>query len=173
MSPDLYFFNLINGLAGKWAWLDYSAMFVAEYSEHILVAAFLIILAVNFKKYWKPLVLSLSAAGVSRFIVGTSIRFLWFRPRPFAAMHVNQLVYHDPLEGSFPSGHALFYFALSYVIYAYNKKLGTAFYIFSLLIVFSRVYVGIHWPADILAGAIIGTLVAWGTVKLAKKYFKY
>jgi undecaprenyl-diphosphatase len=83
------------------------------------------------------------------------------------------LVYHDPLEGSFPSGHALFYFALSYVIYAYNKKLGTAFYIFSLLIVFSRVYVGIHWPADILAGAIIGTLVAWGTVKLAKKYFKY
>lgn len=170
MNIDLYFFNLINGLAGKWAWLDYVAMFIAEYSEYILAAAFLIILAVNFKKYWKPLLLSLVAAGVSRFVIGSAMRALWFRPRPFLVEHVNQLVYHDPTEGAFPSGHALFYFALSYIIYKYNKKLGIAFYIFSLLIIFSRIFVGIHWPSDILAGAIIGTLVAWGIDVLFKKY---
>lgn len=169
MNIDLYSFNLINGLAGRWAWFDYLWMFIAEYSEYILAVIFILLLAINLKKYWKIILLSSAAAGISRFAVGTLIRFSWFRPRPFVAMDVNQLVYHDPLEGSFPSGHALFYFALSYIIYAYNKKLGIAFYVFSLLIVFSRVFVGIHWPSDILAGAIIGTLVAWGIDKVLRK----
>lgn len=159
-------------MAGKWGWLDYITTFIAEYSEYILGVIFILLLAANFKKYWKIIIVSSLSAFVSRFIVGAVIKWLWFRPRPFVAMDVNQLVYYNPLESSFPSGHALFYFALSMAMYLFNKKLGMIFYAFTLLIVFSRVFVGIHWPSDILAGAVIGTIVGWAVYKLTQKHLK-
>ena len=193
MNIDLYLFNLINGFAGKWAWLDYSGMFFAKYFEYFLLAFLIILIAiypiksalggvspeakqfnrVNFKKYWRMVFVSLVAGIVSRFIVGSIIRFLWFRPRPFVFENFIPLVFQNPAEASFPSGHALFYFALSAVIYLYNKKLGVAFYVASFLIVISRVFVGIHWPSDILAGAIIGILVGLVLNKIFKKYENY
>jgi len=167
---DLYLFNLINGLADRWVWLDYLAMFFAEYFEYFLLSFLIILIAINFKKYWRMVFISLIAGVVSRFIVGSAIRFLWFRPRPFVFENFIPLVFQNPTEASFPSGHALFYFALSAVVYLYNKKLGIAFYVASFLIAISRVFVGVHWPSDILAGAIIGILVGLVLNKIFKKY---
>ncbi len=173
MNIDLYIFNLINGFAGKWAWLDYAAMFFAEYFEYFLFLALALFLAVNFKKYWKMVVLALVCAGISRFVVGTIIRNLWFRPRPFVVENFIPLIDQSAKEGAFPSGHALFYFALSTIIYSYNKTAGILFYIASFLIVLARVFVGVHWPSDILAGALIGILVAWVINKTFKKHESY
>ncbi|KKP32693.1 MAG: hypothetical protein A2312_03895 [Candidatus Staskawiczbacteria bacterium RIFOXYB2_FULL_32_9] len=170
MNLDLYLFNLINGLAGKYAWLDTLAIFVAENSEYILAVFLVMILIYNFKKYWKMGLEAVIAAVVTRFVVAEIIRKIWFRPRPFVNHQVNQLINYNSLEASFPSGHACFYFALSTIIYFYHKKLGIAFYIFSLLIVFSRVFVGIHWPSDILAGAVIGVIMGFTLNILFRKH---
>lgn len=161
MNIDLTVFNLINGLAGKFAWLDNLTVFVAKYSEYVLVFFLIVILVINFKRYWKMVAEALVAAVITRFVIAQIIRALWFRARPFVENNVNLLVEHSSKEASFPSGHACFYFALSTIIFHYNKRLGILFYVFSLLIVFSRVYVGIHWPSDILAGAVLGILVGW------------
>ena len=172
MNIDLYLFNLINGLAGRWAWLDYLAMFFAQYFEYFLLLALLLFLATGFKKYWKMVLEALISATVARFVLMEIIRWLWFRPRPFVAGNFIPLINQSSKEASFPSGHASFYFALSTVIYCYNKKAGIIFYIASFLIVISRVFVGVHWPSDILAGAVLGVLVAWLGYKISKKYLK-
>ena len=171
MNIDLSLFNLINGLVFKWQCLDFIGFFIAEYSEYILVAVLVLFLAIGFKKYWRMLLEAIISGILTRFVLVEIIRLLWFRPRPFVTNNVNLLVEYNAKEASFPSGHASFYFALSTIIYLYNKKIGIVFYIASLFIVLARVFVGIHWPSDILAGAILGILVALLLNKIFKKYF--
>lgn len=166
MNLDLYIFNLIHGLAEKWVWLDFLGVLFAKYFEYFLLACLLAFLAVNFKKYWKMVLGALVSAGLARFMIAEIIRWLWFRSRPFVALDFTPLIDKSPDEASFPSGHASFYFALSTIIYMYNKKAGILFYIASFLIVASRVFVGIHWPSDILAGAMLGILIGWILNKL-------
>lgn len=110
------------------------------------------------------------AAVFTRFILTAIIRWLWFRPRPFVIENFIPLIDQSPKEASFPSGHASFYFALSTIVYCYNKKIGILFYAASFLIVISRVFVGVHWPSDILAGAVLGILMGWILNKLFRKH---
>lgn len=170
MNIDLYLFNLINGLVFKWYWLDFVGFFITEYSEYILAAVLVLFLAINFKKYWRMISEAIVAAVFTRFVLTEIIRWLWFRPRPFVTNNVNLLVDYSAKESSFPSGHASFYFALSTIVYLYNKKIGIIFYIASLSIVLARVFVGIHWPSDILVGVILGVLVGLILNKIFRKY---
>jgi len=170
MNIDLYLFNLINGFAGKWPWLDYLGMFFAKYFEYFLWLALFLFLAFNTKKYWKIILEAFVAGGISRFLITSGIRLFWFRARPFVALNFIPLIEKSASEASFPSGHASFYFALSTTIYFYNKKIGTIFYVASSLIVLARIFVGVHWPSDILVGAILGITMGWVLNKLFKKY---
>ena len=54
-------------------------------------------------------------------------------------------------------------------VHFYNKKIGLLFFIVSFLICISRVFCGIHWPLDILAGAIVGIFSGWLIIKIFKK----
>ncbi len=54
-----------------------------------------------------------------------------------------------------------FFFALAGCIYAYDKKWGIGFLIATTLMGFARIMAGVHYPADVLAGAAIGLGVAW------------
>lgn len=195
MNIDLYLldtklFDWINGLAFKWYWLDFTGFIIAKYSEYFLVVILFLFLAiypfkyllevispkaklfngVNFKKYWRIILEAIIAAAFTRFVLVETIRWLWFRPRPFVINSVNLLGDYNAKEASFPSGHASFYFALSTIVYFYNKKIGIIFYIASLCIVLARIFVGIHWPSDVLAGAIVGILVGLAFNKIFKDF---
>jgi len=169
---DKYLFDLINQFAGKWDWLDKFAIFLAIYSEYVLLLILIVFLVLKFKERWKMGTIALISAIVSRFVLCSGIRMLWFKPRPFVLENVNMLVNYDGKEASFPSGHASFYFALSTVVYLYNKKLGIFFYIFTVFMTLSRVFIGIHWPFDILFGALLGILVGLIGDKIFRKLFK-
>lgn len=169
MIFDLYLFNLINGFAGKWQWLDWAGIFFAKYFEYILLLTLALFLVKDFKKYWKMVAEAFMAAIFVRFLLVETIRKMRFRYRPFIIDQVNLLMPYDLEKTSFPSGHASFYFALSTIIYGYNKKWGGLFYAGSFLIIFARVFVGVHWPTDILAGAVLGIITGWLLNKLFKR----
>ena len=73
-------------------------------------------------------------------------------------------VAHDILLKSesvyaFPSGHTTFFFALATVLYFHHKRLAYATYIIGLAVGIARVYIGVHYPIDIIGGIVLGILV--------------
>ncbi|MBU2579092.1 phosphatase PAP2 family protein [Patescibacteria group bacterium] len=160
MNIDFYFFSHINNLAGKYFWLDVLAIFLAKYLAYFLVIAVFLFLLKNPKRYWSMLVKALLAVVLAYFGFLKIIHWFWYSPRPFIENPVNLLLFHSDTS-SFPSGHAVCFFALSSLIYFYNKKIGIIFLIFSFLMGLARVFCGVHWPSDILAGAVIGIFSAW------------
>ncbi len=180
---DNFIFNGVNQFALTWFWLDVLAIFLAEYLGYILLFSLLLFLAVGFRKYFNPvkfapqlfngvkmIVEAIISAILARFVIVELIRWIWQRPRPFVENNVNLLLTHN--ASAFPSGHAAFFFAVSTIVYFYNKKAGVFFFISSFLICLARVFTGIHWPADILAGIAVGILSAWLVHKTIKKCLK-
>lgn len=62
-------------------------------------------------------------------------------------------------------------FAAAAIIFHANKKFGVAAYILAVLIAFSRLYLYVHFPTDVLAGAVIGTLIGIAVCFFSKKFF--
>lgn len=107
---------------------------------------------------------------MARFGVVELIRFLYPRERPFVANGLDALINQNPLESSFPSGHATFFMALAvYLILAGDKKLGWFILISAVAIGLARVAAGVHWPSDIIVGWLVGGLISWLVFKLFNK----
>ncbi len=153
-------FRWLNDLAGHNVWLDKFMVFAADKMGYLLIL-FVVVLFWK-KSYFKKIVfVSLGSALVARFVFVGIVRYLFYSPRPFLVLeNVNQLMNHE-LESSFPSGHVSFYFALAMGVYLYNKKAGYIYLILAGLMGIARIFVGVHWPLDILAGAGLGILVAY------------
>jgi undecaprenyl-diphosphatase len=78
--------------------------------------------------------------------------------RPFALFDIPpSIIVHDPY-GSFPSSHAAFFAALAVTMWMTDRRVGWWFVGAAVLIAVARVGAGIHFPLDILAGAVIGAL---------------
>lgn len=161
MYWDIVIFQAVNGLAGRWIWLDFLAVFCASGLGYVLLLCLAALLAIDAKKYWRTVAEAVVASVLVRFVVIETIYWLWFRARPFVDNQVRQLIEYTADKPSLPSGHASFYFALSTIVFCHDKRVGVVFYLASFVIAISRVFVGVHWPSDILAGALLGTLAAW------------
>ncbi len=161
MSLDIKIFYLFNDLAGKWPIFDTIIIFFADYFEYFVIAAFLLLLFSGwfYRQKTKVFLEVLASVILSRVIITEIIRFLYCRPRPFMAYAVKQLVSEN--HCSFPSGHAAFFFALAMAVYFFNKKWGLVFFSAAILMTIARVISGVHYPTDILGGAIIGILSAY------------
>ena len=70
------------------------------------------------------------------------------------------LLIPNPTDFSFPSGHTLASFEASIMILLHSKKWGIPALILSILLAFSRMYLFVHFPTDILGGAILGTTIS-------------
>ena len=98
------------------------------------------------------------------------------RVRPYNAIEGLIPIVKKPSEFSFPSGHAGSSFASACVLYRkLPKKFGIPILVLAILISFSRLYVGVHYPTDVLAGAISGIICSYlgeGLINLIEKHRK-
>ena len=92
------------------------------------------------------------------------IRLIYYRPRPFLILDFTPLISAVD-KGSFPSGHAAFYFALAIAFFGINKKIGWWFLVGASLVGMGRILVGVHWPLDIIAGALVAVISAFLVAK--------
>jgi undecaprenyl-diphosphatase len=101
------------------------------------------------------------ASMASVFLISHTIGRLVFRSRPFDSGGVQELLFHRP-DYSFPSDHATVFFALAASFwFSGNKRLGVTFFILATINALFRVATGLHWPSDIIAGAVIGIFTAY------------
>ena len=82
------------------------------------------------------------------------------RPRPFQDMPGIPLLIPPPSGYSFPSGHSCASFAAATIIFLKDRRPGAAALALAALIAFSRVFLFVHYPTDVLAGSLLGVLCA-------------
>lgn len=163
MNIDSFIFQLSERIVGQFSFLDSVIIFSGTYLPYIVFAGIIGWLIFNWNQ--KTLLYLIGAALLSRIVVVEAIRFIWERSRPFVQEGIIPLISHSA-SASFPSGHAAFFFALSFVIYLNNKKAGIVFLTLSSIIVIARVLSGIHWFSDVVVGAVIGIVAGYLILKI-------
>ena len=130
-----------------------------------------VLLAAALALYWRrPWVLfAVAAAGLSADLISLGLRQLIGRDRPFVVYPEPRPLVHPPSSGSFPSGHAAAAFACATVIAWASPRLAVPVYVVAALVAWSRVYVGVHYPLDVLGGAVLGVLVGAAVAFLARR----
>lgn len=160
----------INGLAGHSKLLDTFMVYSAKYLIFVVFAVVAICLGLYiYNKEWKPAIYVFISLVVT-FILLQLAGLLNLDHRPFMDHHLTQLVAHASGK-SFPSDHttASIGMALSLLYFTKYKKTGVLVLLVALLIGFARVFVGVHYPLDILGGIVtgfVGTTAVYGAMRI-------
>jgi undecaprenyl-diphosphatase len=166
VTTDRALFELINGLATRVPVLD--AMMRLLVNDYFVPTA-LCLLAVAL---WfagnsreergrnQRAVLSMVAALLLANALVKLCNLIYFRPRPFSAHEVN-LLFYRPSDSSLPSNAGAVGFAFAGVAWQRNRWLGVLMGLLGGLFGFARIYCGIHYPLDVMSGALVGLLSAW------------
>jgi len=110
---------------------------------------------------WKLAATSALGSAAIALLANQVIAHVWARPRPFAAhpdaVHLLAARSADP---SFPSDHAAAAFAIAIAVLAFSRVVGGSLLALAAVIALSRVALGLHYPGDVLAGAVVGAAAA-------------
>ena len=90
------------------------------------------------------------------------------RPRPFSFVPDLVLLVPPPADYSFPSGHTFAGFAASTALYHFHRKTGILAYLLATVIAFSRLYLYVHFPTDVLAGLLLGLADGWISYRIIR-----
>ena len=154
-STDTLLFLWLTGTLQSPIWSVALAKFFAS-AIVPLVAVALVVAWVRARKGWRPALLDAVSAGALGLSLVQLIGWFHYRPRPFEAGLGANLLNHLP-ENSFPSDHATLMFALAFSLMAAAtlRKAGAILLGLALAVSWARVFLGAHYPSDILGGAVL------------------
>lgn len=155
-----------HSLIGRVPFLDGLAVFFASYAPYLFVAAFVSVLyvkgafgdvtgLVRKQRRLQFVLATILALLLASGIAAPAIHYAYGRARPFATFGWTPLFAHDA-NPSFPSNHATFMFTVAASMWQLRRRWGYWFFAAAFLTGAARVYALVHYPTDILFGAVVG-----------------
>lgn len=154
---NMEFFRLINNLANKNVALDEVMIFFSEYVPCIFMGSIAVVFILGIVKKnegYRKVSVNTFIITVINIILSFIIGSIYYVDRPFVNNKVKLLIPHVK-DASFPSDHATGTMSIALGLGKYNRILGIIMKILSIVVGFSRVYVGNHYPADVIGAYII------------------
>lgn len=154
--PILYFIqeNMVNPI------LNSIMLFFTHLGEFGIIWFLISIIMIFNKKYRRCGILMICSMALAFILGEICIKNVVCRVRPcYQDTTINMLI-EKPKGYSFPSSHSSTSFAMMSASIYYNRKLGFALLPIALIICFSRLYLFVHFPSDVIGGALLGTLSA-------------
>jgi undecaprenyl-diphosphatase len=137
-------------------------VFIARWMPWIVLVGLLLVIGWDYRAKPRKFFEEACAVAVTTFLawgISGLGKILVHAPRPFVGSGSETIFFVRDMT-SFPSGHAATLFALAGALYFYHEGAGYAFFCCALLVSAARVAVGVHFPIDVAAGALIGLAVA-------------
>ncbi|NFD54990.1 phosphatase PAP2 family protein [Clostridium botulinum] len=157
MNMNMEFFRLINNLANKNSVLDKIMIFFSKDIPYIFMAIVAIVFILGITKKncdYRKVAVNTFIIAVINLTISFIIGGVYYVDRPFVHNKVNLLYIHAK-NSSLPSDHAIGTMSIALGLIKYNKLLSLILTVFSIIVGFSRVYVGHHYPLDIIGAYII------------------
>lgn len=122
-----------------------------------------------FKRTRKVAFVALILLAIEYILVDYGIKLLFARPRPFMEYPMELLI-KTPSGYSFPSGHTASSFTVAGFLFMNKVKGRWIILLLAVLMAFSRLYLFVHYPSDILAGLVLGLLIAFAGYRIMKAF---
>lgn len=144
--------------------------FIASILIWFLYAGLVVLWVIDGKIKKEQVIHALIASLISWFLT-LAIKHIFPTLRPFEINGMGAGVIIPPSDGAFPSTHTAAAFSLAITIFLHDRKVGIIFLILALSVGIARVFANVHYPIDILGGALAGTFVAIAVEKIHFKKF--
>lgn len=169
-SLDFYILDLIQNL--RCPFLDFLIPRVTALGNAGMIWILMsLIMCIN-KKYRKTGITVLAALLTGFIICNIIIKPLAARPRPCWIDTSVPILINVPSDYSFPSGHTLSSFIAAFVLLFSGNRFGYAAVVLAALIAFSRLYLYVHFPSDVLGGIFLAALISYVVLGVSNKKFR-
>ena len=162
MDRSVFFF-INHGLSNPF--FNFIMPVISEIGNGPILFIISLALILSKKRELKLTGLIMFAGLIVSFCLVSGLKVLIARPRP-SLVFANVCLLAKVKGMSFPSSHATASFMTAAVLTAYFKKYAVLFYSFAAAVAVSRVYMGVHYPSDVLAGAVMGVAIGYLLTKI-------